>query len=115
MTIKLSELEALEKAATKGPWEWSGRKVDEDGHVYIPQCSALGGTLIHLADTYEGSAEDCDLIAAARNALPELLAFVRKARKLLTDYTFPCAAEYLGEYLKVLDGEAKKLLETIED
>ncbi len=60
----VAELEALASKATPGPWEWDGREVDEEGYVYIPECSYLVGAIC-LADNYEGYHDDCDFMAAA--------------------------------------------------
>lgn len=79
---ELAELERLRSKirnrADDAKWEWDGRKQDGDGYVFIPQCSFLSGTGIVLSDTYEGSSEDCDYIAAILNAAPALLALARK-------------------------------------
>lgn len=62
-----AELRRLASKATPGPWEWSGRTVDEDGYVHIPECSYLVGCIM-LSDNYEGYQEDCDFMAAANPA-----------------------------------------------
>lgn len=84
--LKLSALDAIEaaeRAATPGPWEWDGLRVDDDGFVFVPQGSYLRDTLITLDDTYEGSGEDCRLIALARNNTPALVAALRGALRVV--------------------------------
>lgn len=85
MTLDLDALAALEKKATPGPWEWDGRTEEDDGYVYIPQGAFLGDTLVMLSDTYEGCRYDCDLLAAARNALPELIRLARIGQRVERD------------------------------
>lgn len=82
MPLDLDALEALEKKATPGPWEWDGRTVGDGGYVYIPQGAYLGNTLVMLADTYEDCGYDCDLLAAARSALPELIRLARIGQRV---------------------------------
>lgn len=126
MTIKLSELEALEKAATGGPWEVAGPYPDVRVGVPVPEFDdpSVGvrgfSPLLTLYETAEkyGDCEkvpDAQLIAAARNALPELLSWIRDARKLLKDYAYPMSIEYIGEYLQTNDAECRALLSRIED
>lgn len=83
MTNDLAELKRLYAAATPGEWEWSERVVHDDGHVYIPQGSHLGETLIALDNSYEHSAEDCDFIAAIHNAFPAMCAEIERLRAAL--------------------------------
>ena len=67
MTLaEIEELERLEREATGGEWTSSC-----GGHVHI------GDSEVILAET--GIHEDSELIAAMRNALPELLAAAREA------------------------------------
>lgn len=54
------ELGAMAQKTNFAHWtatEWSSSH--SDGDRYIGQCSYFGPTLICLADTYEGSTEDC--------------------------------------------------------
>ena len=75
--MDLEHLEQLTKARSKGPLVWERK----DGRVF--QGSHLGETLIALDDTYDGSQEDCEFIEAACEAVPELVAEVRRLRKLI--------------------------------
>lgn len=78
MNLDLDKLEAAARAATPGPWEWDGRRVDpDDGYVHIPECSYIVG-LISLAGHYEGYQEDCDFIAATSPDV--VLELVRRLR-----------------------------------
>lgn len=95
---QIAELERLEKAATKGPWYQTGSPWFQDGsgvlagspdpHVapLIVDCESWAGEReeqqrdhpdAELADPDD----DAALIAAMRNALPALLAEVRRARE----------------------------------
>ena len=48
---------------TDGDTAWDGIKVDkEDGHVYVPQGSTLGDTLIGMVDVYERGGDDAMFI-----------------------------------------------------
>lgn len=60
----IDKLRELANNATQVKWSWDGRQVDDDGDVYIPECSYLVGNIC-LADQYDGYIEDCDFIAAA--------------------------------------------------
>ncbi len=80
--VDLDALDALDASATEAPWAWEHRRVDSDGYVYIPQGSTLGETMIMLNDVYEGSANDCDLLAELRNKYRALSAELRHRRSL---------------------------------
>ncbi len=78
--------ELLAKATPHEKWEWSGRKVskfpNEPAYVRIPECSTLGNTTIMMSsDADENCASNCDLVAAALNALPQLLTAAEKAER----------------------------------
>ena len=74
----LNELEQKEKAATPAPWSYDAYDVDERESCGLgfdivgPPEAMLRGQLEHKSDA--------SLIAAARDALPDLLAEVRKLR-----------------------------------
>ena len=76
----VSELEALASKATPGPWKWDGREVDDEGYVYIPECSYLVGAIC-LADNYEGYQDDCDFMAAANPSVIRALLAEREGLK----------------------------------
>lgn len=99
----LERLEQLEKAATPGPWVRGGRGLhseqlvasfNKDGSL----SSRHSGD--HLPVFWDSTgrkkrySEDCDLIAAARNALPALLAVARAAEGIF---------ELFGRYIE--DGD----------
>lgn len=74
--VDLDELERLEREATPGPWEWYGISL-KAGRVEVlgpGESDSFGYGTIDVADA------DQDLIAAARNALPELIAELRTLR-----------------------------------
>lgn len=73
--IDLDRLEQLTKARSREPLVWDRK----NGRVF--QGSHLGQTLIALDDTYENSQADCEYIEAACEALPALVAEVRRLRK----------------------------------
>jgi hypothetical protein len=83
---EVAELTRLEKAATPGPWEVmpDGRARVNLVHVETgPECSAGAGLpVFSVPRKKEGDAE---LIAAARNALPRLLAERRAFREALAE------------------------------
>ncbi len=81
--LDLDSLAALEKAATPGPWDYETELLSPDvdingfhwrpyGHTYSPE---WGG------DSPQAAADGA-LIAAARNALPRLLALARAGERL---------------------------------
>lgn len=79
---KLSEWEALVKAATPGPWEVRRNAGNHWGmrEVFGPMLRILGFTVatdvtLELAGQIES---DCDFIAASRTAVPELIREVRR-------------------------------------
>ena len=83
---RLAELRKLAEAAKvdAGEWKWDGRTVDEDGYVYIPECSYLVGNVC-LSDQYEGYQDHCDFIAAANPAtIIELLDYMAAQDEALT-------------------------------
>ena len=82
---ELKAIDARCKAATEGPWAWSGRKVDDEGYVYIPQGSHLAGTLIVLDDNYEECDKDCEFIAHARTDVERLVADLQAMRAVIRD------------------------------
>jgi hypothetical protein len=69
----LDELEKLEKAATPGPWKWSLRHESHDREAFAKGPSHLGD------HNYQKARADAELVAAARNALPDLLKIARAA------------------------------------
>ncbi len=65
---ELDHLEALANAATEGPWTWDTYIVRADGRPIITADSAM----------------DARFIAASREAVPALIAEVRRLRLLNT-------------------------------
>lgn len=80
---RIDEIRERAEKATKGPWEWSGRKEDADGFIYHPQGSYLADTLILLGDTYEDDHLDLDFIAHSREDIPYLLNRIKELEGLL--------------------------------
>lgn len=78
----LERLDALEKAATLGPWESDDADNGKGGQLVYSDDHGIG-EYETLALTVNPS--DGVLIAAARNALPALLAVARAADELSDD------------------------------
>ena len=74
--IDLAELRRLHEAATPGPWEQSIAGIEGDNYV------AGTGPWHRVTFNESASMYDATLIAAARNALPALLAVVEAALEL---------------------------------
>lgn len=95
MTLDLDKLEQLERAATPGPWkyDWGNWAVERQAPgqaCHRDDVCSLTGFGIH-APTEEwpsreiqvaGNPHDGDLIAEARNQLPELLSYVRRLERV---------------------------------
>lgn len=83
----LAELDRIEKAATPGDWEFENSHEGEPYNLQKPV--ELNGRRVHpavLLKTLEGwapSQEDAAVIVAARNALPHLLAEIRRLRSMI--------------------------------
>ena len=75
---KLAELEALEKAATKGPWRLEAK--DGNGNSFIVK-DIPGGWLC-----IEDSMKNNQLIAAARNEMKWMIEAIRKMKEALEFY-----------------------------
>jgi hypothetical protein len=95
MSNLLDTLEALERAATPGPWA----EVAESGDWWVEGAEGIGVCESNEAWNHQG---DVNLMVAARNALPALLRLARAVReeraaalamdKALTDEAFRTAA-----------------------
>lgn len=90
MTVDLDKLEALEKAATPGPWKVGDYESTTRQFLTQQGCIIFAddadGDPIQVADCSQwGLANEGDntaFIAAARNALPELIARLRRLESL---------------------------------
>lgn len=79
---ELQRLEALEQAATGAPWSefcesgdwWVSRKDEFDGP---------GDWVFNSNTDFWNKQEDVDFVVAARNALPALIAEVRRLRAII--------------------------------
>lgn len=81
---QLAELEALERAATPG--EWRAGYVDHDCVFVVndaPDAMGPERVLLRMNKHFPRNHEDTTLIAAARTALPSLLAELRETREAL--------------------------------
>lgn len=83
--MKIEDLACLEKSATARPWA-APDKGDKDNTVWGPS-----DELPNIADCV--SPADAHLIAAVRNALPEILEVLRAAKDL---QDLRMASEHLG-------------------
>lgn len=87
MPVDLDQLEALANAATQGPWHVSeegfGRRgvptvyATDDELRYIAKCRDLPA---HIDHPPTDDAANARFIAAARDAVPQLIAEVRRLR-----------------------------------
>lgn len=70
---EIEELKRLEKSAHAAPWwpRWGG----EPGYIYASGPAEVVAVLKHVS---EDDQDDANFIAAARNALPKLLAMLEK-------------------------------------
>lgn len=76
---ELTKLEALSSAATPGPWS----EFCESGDWWVSQKDEFDGPhawVFNSNTDFWNKQEDVDLVVAARNALPALIAEVRRLR-----------------------------------
>ena len=100
--VDLDELERLEREATPGPWKadtedvgdcvvWAPEIKDGDGDSSF--VSNIGRSRIGAVGVaFDHEADDCRLIAATRNALPDLLAELRTLRARVAEMERDAAA-----------------------
>jgi len=86
MTIE--NIEALERAATAGPW--NVQQAVGDGNRYHVVSAEIGKPPFDWLSSFNTygcpiTKENADLIAAARNALPQLLAVAKAAKEMVAD------------------------------
>jgi hypothetical protein len=95
---ELDRLQALVDAATKGPWEYHDRGTNYDWDVTGPRCLDLSGYVKGMFWNRENAA----FIAASRDAMPALIAEVRRLRAALTEigsiWTLPVSARDAADY-----------------
>jgi hypothetical protein len=87
---RLANLERLSDAGSAAPWQASVEGRDHmsgDTFIQIGSGEGRGEDMYVSRDSHPASVADLDLIAAARNALPELIAEVRRLRLDLTELT----------------------------
>ena len=94
---RLQQLEALEQAATKGPWEvQDASNPDEDEPCYREirgwTDESSDGTYLKL------SVDDAAFVAESRTALPELIAEVRRLKAENSDMAQ--LFNFLGPYIQ---------------
>lgn len=110
MSTLLDTLEALEKAATPGPWDAEG--------VYIWCTPTDGGSRYDLMKSFDP--DTLRLAAAARNALPALLRVARALSALdaLMDFGAPLDQEAMifadQEAINAAMAEARAALAALE-
>jgi hypothetical protein len=102
MPIDIDELERLEKAATPGPWAYFPDSIyaGEIHAVIHPEGESLPVGTQHITSTpdYDDRPDDMALIVAARNALPELLAELKRLRQLRWEVKRAAIREAAGEF-----------------
>lgn len=81
---ELARLEALAAGATTLPWKGDGHKECGYGWVKIPGCNTTGTERSARLGQYLGADDDANYIAAACNAVPTLVAEVRRLRACKT-------------------------------
>jgi hypothetical protein len=79
----LDKLEELAKGVTEPEWKWDDLRIEDDGYIRNPQGSYLGGTMICLTDTYEGSGGDSLFLQTFNAATILRLVRVARAAKLI--------------------------------
>ena len=87
---ELDRLAALAAAATPGPW------INTLGRVHSADTT-------HIANGYE---DDCEFIAAARDAVPALVAEVRRLRGLVRDAYIEADMGWRMEGTDTIDAQA---------
>jgi hypothetical protein len=88
--MKIDDLERLERSATPGPWE-AKRDYSKDWLI-----AGHGKILVDSMDGGPHGERDIRLIAAARNALPALLAAIKAGRECADDLESVLRARYEG-------------------
>lgn len=118
---RLRELEALEQAATRGPWEvQDASNPDEDEPCY----RGIRGWTDESSDgTYlKLSVDDAAFVAESRTALPELIAEVRRlqaeqtfVRSMLDSVEEGCVspAEFYARIARATTEDIRALYDTI--
>lgn len=93
--VDLDALEALEKAADHSPWETYSRR-DQDGFDVRWGVYGLDPYMPGKIDImyYRKPIQNCELIAAMRNALPAMIAELRAAREVIHTARVPYKAKY---------------------
>lgn len=102
---QLLEIEARCKAATPGPWEWSGGRYDDVRLVGLGQ-TVLQPDLYHCEAYIDVSDADKLFIAAARSDVPALVAEVRRLSDALSELEVRYAMEKMNRFaLRVANKE----------
>ncbi len=74
---EFDEIEARLNAGEQWTPKECGIKVFDDGHVFVPECSSLGDTLIQQGGHYENYQADWVFCAHAREDMRRLLEAVK--------------------------------------
>lgn len=80
---KLQALETLGRAATPGPWVVDSVRWSQEPEIPL---RGPGGVLLASVVDDDGGTANADFLAAAREAMPALVAEVRKLRRLFGGY-----------------------------
>jgi hypothetical protein len=92
----IQELEQLERFATPGPWEF----VDGSSNEFVSQVDGFDICALPGITTRK---HDFRLIAAMRNAFPEILAKLKAAEKLAADVRALNTAAWENENLTMMN------------
>ena len=91
---QLAELERLEREATPGPWEL------KDGMLTFPPATDQDVARMSGASCCEWIGATMPILVAARNALPQLIAEVRRLRAVVDACARAgCPTAYMESYL----------------
>lgn len=87
LSALIAELRAREQGATKGPWTYQERS---DGYTHILRADAAPGTyVVGFPQDHSGRSEaDARFTAAARNAMPQLLAHIESLQRKVDGAAF---------------------------
>jgi hypothetical protein len=104
---RIAELRALDAAAANAPWKAESPFTGNDwlvcslGSDFESKHWAVVTDGVHASDLRGCAREDAALIAAARNALPELLDEIERLRAILEPLRVPFAAG-LGDHREAI-------------
>jgi hypothetical protein len=90
LDARLAEIEALAGEATPGPWEAQlnyQRKTGQLARAQLVRPPKPGSNVANVKAWTLDNVDDLQFVAAARTAVPELLAEIHRLRELLIEKT----------------------------